>query len=52
MPALTEESARARHIRRTDIVANTMAFIDCKMPGSERKENYACLMTSSPFRQR
>ncbi len=41
MPSLTEEIARARHIRRTDMVANTMAFIDCKMPGSERKENYA-----------
>ena len=43
MSSLTEEEARVRHIRRTDMVANTMAFIDCKMPGSERKENYALL---------
>ena len=38
---LTEDDARARLIKRTDMVACTMAFIDCKMPGSERKENYA-----------
>ena len=41
MPSLTDNESRIRHIRRSDMVANTMAFIDCKMPGSERKENYA-----------
>ena len=43
MSSLSEEDARTRHIRRADMVANTMAFIDCKMPGSERKENYALI---------
>ena len=41
MAALTPEDARARHIRRSDMVACALAFIDCKMPGSERKENYS-----------
>jgi len=41
MTPLTPEDARARHIRRSDMVACTLAFIDCKMPGSERKENYS-----------
>ena len=38
---LTAPEARARHIRRADMVACAVAFIDCKMPGSERKENYS-----------
>ena len=30
-----------RVVRRRDMVACKLAFIDCKMPGSERKENYS-----------
>ena len=41
MPSLTSDAARARHIRRADMVACAVAFIDCRMPGSERKENYS-----------
>ena len=40
-PVLTPDDARARHIRRSDMVACALAFIDCKMPGSERKLNYS-----------
>ena len=39
--ALTPETARARTIKRSDMVACKVAFIDCKMPGSEDKENYS-----------
>src|SRR3954454_19964668 len=38
---LAAEEARARTIKRSDMVACALAFIDCKMPGSERKENYS-----------
>ena len=38
---LTPELARLRHIKRSDMVACKVAFIDCKMPGSENKENYS-----------
>ena len=38
---LSPEDARARLIKRSDMVACKLAFIDCKMPGSERKENYS-----------
>ncbi len=41
MITLSPEAVRARHIRRADMVACKMAFIDCKMPGSELKENYS-----------
>ncbi len=41
MTTLTPESARARLIKRSDMVACALAFIDCKMPGSERKLNYS-----------
>ena len=41
MSSLTQSDARARHIQRSDMVACKLAFIDCKMPGSERKENYS-----------
>ncbi len=30
-----------RVVRRRDMVACKIAFIDCKMPGSDRKENYS-----------
>jgi len=39
--ALTASEAQARHIRHADMVACEVAFIDCKMPGSERKQNYS-----------
>ena len=40
---LTQDEARARLIPRAEMVACKMAFIDCKMPGSERKENYSLI---------
>ena len=39
--SVSAEAARARLIRRSDMVACKVAFIDCKMPGSENKENYS-----------
>ena len=41
IPAFTAADARARLIKRSDMVACALAFIDCKMPGSERKQNYS-----------
>lgn len=38
---LSPENARARLIKRADMVACDVAFIDCKMPGSERKQNFS-----------
>ena len=35
--------ARTRLIRRSDMVACKLAFIDCKMPGSVGKENYSLI---------
>jgi mannose-6-phosphate isomerase-like protein (cupin superfamily) len=35
--------ARSRLIRRQDMVACKVAFIDCKMPGSTAKENYSLI---------
>ncbi len=35
--------AHTRLIRRQDMVACKIAFIDCKMPGSEAKENYSLI---------
>ncbi len=40
---MTEHDLETRHIRRSDMVACKLAFIDCKMPGSERKENYSLI---------
>ncbi len=40
---LTNDEARARLIPRVEMVACKVAFIDCKMPGSERKENYSLI---------
>ena len=36
-------SAQTRLIRRSDMVACKLAFIDCKMPGSNLKENYSLI---------
>ena len=33
----------SRLIRRADLVACKLAFIDCKLPGSEQKENYSII---------
>lgn len=43
MTNLGEEQAAARHIRSADYVSCTVAFIDCRKPGSHLKENYAII---------
>ena len=43
MPPLTQEQAEARHVKRADYVSCTVAFIDCKKPGSHLKENYSII---------
>ncbi|RYY09749.1 MAG: hypothetical protein EON55_17760, partial [Alphaproteobacteria bacterium] len=40
---LTEATARQRLVKRSDMVACKVAFIDCKMPGSQDKENYSLI---------
>lgn len=40
---LTPETARQRLVKRSDMVACKVAFIDCKMPGSQDKENYSLI---------
>ncbi len=40
---LTPETARQRLVKRSDMVACKVAFIDCKMPGSQAKENYSLI---------
>lgn len=40
---LDEAGARKRLVRRADMVPCKIAFIDCKMPGSELKENYSLI---------
>ncbi|MEL7175335.1 MAG: hypothetical protein AAGK28_02310 [Pseudomonadota bacterium] len=43
MTPMTQEIAQARHIKREDYVSCTVAFIDCKKPGSDTKENYSII---------
>ena len=43
MAKLTQDQAEARHIKRDDYVSCTVAFIDCKKPGSHLKENYSII---------
>lgn len=43
MTSITQDMAEARHIKRKDYVSCTVAFIDCKKPGSEAKENYSII---------
>ena len=43
MTAFSKTDAEARRIRRTDYVSCTVAFIDCKKPGSHLKENYSII---------
>lgn len=40
---LTHEEAQRRLIRRADMVPCKIAFIDCKMKGSDLKENYSLI---------
>ncbi|WP_244231202.1 cupin domain-containing protein [Saccharomonospora piscinae] len=40
---VTEAEAARRTIRRSDFVSCNQAFIDCRTPGSDRKENYAMI---------
>ncbi|WP_323770743.1 hypothetical protein [Antarctobacter sp.] len=43
MATMTQEQADARHVKRDDYVSCTVAFIDCKKPGSHLKENYSII---------
>lgn len=43
MTTLTKSEAEKRHIKRDDYVSCTVAFIDCKKPGSHLKENYSII---------
>jgi uncharacterized RmlC-like cupin family protein len=43
MAPITQAEAEARHIKRDDYVSCTVAFIDCKKPGSHLKENYSII---------
>lgn len=43
MAPITQDIADARHIKRDDYVSCTVAFIDCKKPGSDTKENYSII---------
>ena len=43
MTTITQLEAEARRIRRSDYVSCTVAFIDCKKPGSHLKENYSII---------
>lgn len=40
---LTQAEAEQRHVHRSDYVSCTVAFIDCKTPGSHLKENYSII---------
>lgn len=40
---LDRAAAQARAIAREDMVACRLAFIDCKLPGSDLKENYSMI---------
>ncbi|HEU4547702.1 MAG TPA: hypothetical protein VFR88_15540, partial [Microlunatus sp.] len=40
-PLVSADELTRRTIRRTDWVSCNSAFIDCRTPGSDRKENYA-----------
>lgn len=43
MTTITKEEAAGRLIRRSDYVSCSVAFIDCKTPGSHLKENYSMI---------
>ncbi|MCU4651814.1 hypothetical protein N8I71_03175 [Roseibacterium sp. SDUM158016] len=43
MTTLSQHEAEARRVKRSDYVSCTVAFIDCKKPGSHLKENYSII---------
>ena len=43
MTTLSQSEADARRVKRSDYVSCTVAFIDCKKPGSHLKENYSII---------
>lgn len=43
MMNLTQAQADARHVRTGDYTSCTVAFIDCKKPGSHLKQNYSII---------
>lgn len=43
MTTITQDEADARRVSRSDYVSCTVAFIDCKKPGSHLKENYSII---------
>jgi len=43
MTHLTQAEAETRHIKRSDYQSCTVAFIDCKKPGSHLKQNYSII---------
>ncbi|MEV8467631.1 hypothetical protein AB0T83_12660 [Fluviibacterium sp. DFM31] len=43
MTRLSQTEADARRVKRDDYVSCTVAFIDCKKPGSHLKENYSII---------
>ncbi|ERP96416.1 hypothetical protein Q669_29020 [Labrenzia sp. C1B10] len=43
MTKLSQNAAEARRVKRSDYVSCTVAFIDCKKPGSHLKENYSII---------
>ncbi|WP_024820664.1 cupin domain-containing protein [Arthrobacter sp. 31Y] len=42
-PVISASELERRTIRRTDLVSCNAAFIDCRTPGSDKKENYALI---------
>jgi quercetin dioxygenase-like cupin family protein len=43
MAQITQTEADARHVKRSDYQSCTVAFIDCKTPGSHLKQNYSII---------
>ena len=43
MNRITQTEADARHVKRSDYQSCTVAFIDCKKPGSHLKQNYSII---------
>ncbi|MEM1377098.1 MAG: hypothetical protein AAGG69_06885 [Pseudomonadota bacterium] len=43
MPEISQDQANARHIKRSDYTSCAVAFIDCKKPGSDQKQNYSII---------
>lgn len=43
MTRITQTEAEARRVKRSDYTSCTVAFIDCKKPGSHLKQNYSII---------